>query len=84
MIVVKKWSSDLIRLVREAAPKVVFARFSVAGWLRIRVTARVTRLPAQQEEAVALHVQQTQDVAWRFELRPNRSRSWAQTKCFWP
>lgn len=63
-----------------AAPTVVFARLFVAGWLRIRVTARVARLPAQQEVAVALHTTQTRDGAWRFELCPNRSRTWSQTR----
>lgn len=31
---------------------------------------------------MALRVQQTRDGAWRFELLPNRSSSWAQTRRF--
>lgn len=36
----------------------------------------------QQEVAVALRTQREQGGAWRFELLPNRSSSWAQTKRF--
>jgi uncharacterized membrane protein len=36
----------------------------------------------QQEVAVALRAQREQGDAWRFELLPNRSSSWAQTKRF--
>lgn len=36
----------------------------------------------QQEVAVALRTQRQQGGAWRFELLPNRSSSWAQTKRF--
>jgi uncharacterized membrane protein len=42
-------------------------------------------LPArtvQQEVAVALRTQQARDGTWRFELLPNRSSSWAQTRRF--
>jgi len=63
-----------------AAPPVVFARLFVAGWLRIRATARLARRAAQQGVAVALHTRQTRDGAWRFELCPNRSRTWSQTR----
>jgi uncharacterized membrane protein len=36
----------------------------------------------QQEVAVALRMQQTRDGTWRFELLPNRSSSWTQTRRF--
>jgi uncharacterized membrane protein len=36
----------------------------------------------QQEVAVALRTQREQGGVWRFELLPNRSSSWAQTKRF--
>lgn len=41
---------------------------------------RGIRLAVQQEVAVALHTRQMRDGAWRFELCPNRSRTWLQTK----
>lgn len=63
-----------------AASPVVFARLFVAGWLRIEATARLARRAAQQGVAVALHTRQTRDGAWCFELCPNRSRSWPQTR----
>jgi uncharacterized membrane protein len=36
----------------------------------------------QQEVAVTLHARRGQGDAWRFELLPNRSSSWLQTKRF--
>jgi uncharacterized membrane protein len=42
----------------------------------------VTEDAVQKEVAVALRAQREQGGAWRFELLPNRSSSWAQVKRF--